>query len=298
MSFVGGGFQNTASGGCSVVVGGCRNTASGGYSFVVGGACNFVCNTYGVVVGGSTNCATALLSFVGGGASNIACGTYSAILGGSNNLASSQYSAISAGQCNTSSGNYSFVGGGKTNTASSSYAAVLGGRCNTASAYGSVVLGGTLNVACGTFSAAFGCGLTNTVACSFLANQLRASTLICNGIVYSSSCTLTNTNPSDRTLKCDITASTYGLCELKQLNPVKYKWICGDESFNLGFIAQEVKEVLPTFVGENPDKTLGLYSDRFTPLTVKAVQELSLKVDSQEQRIVMLEDILKRNNLL
>jgi hypothetical protein len=207
------------------------------------------------------------------------------------------------GRNNTNSGGDSIIVGGRLNNIAgfgAEHSAILSG-CGNSVCGGSncsVVLGGQGSCTTADYAAVFGCNLDNSCACSFLANRLRASTLNCNGTVYSNTCTLTNTNPSDRTLKCNITASTYGLCELKQLKPVRYKWINGDGTCNLGFIAQEVREVLPSFVGENADKTLGLYSDRFTPLAVKAVQELNDKLSAQEQRITILEDILKRNNLI
>jgi hypothetical protein len=328
------GVSNTASGGCSAALGGASNTASGSWSsvvagvfnvasgtastvsngycnvanndftFVGGGAFNSASNQYASVVGGKCNSACAFRSFVGGGECNIVCvsGGCSAIVGGQCNTANASYSFVGAGCGNTACGNYSFVGGGYFNTASGVGSVVVGGgtffQGNTASGNYSAVLGGKFNTASATYSAVFGNGLTNTCSCSFLANTLRAADLFINGPTYQNNCTLTFINPSDRTLKCNITASTYGLCELKKLNPVNYKWICGNESCNLGFIAQEVREVLPSFVGENSDKTLGLYSDRFTPLTVKAVQELNDKLDAQEQRIAVLEDILKKNNLL
>jgi hypothetical protein len=328
-SIIGGGRNNTATGACSVIAGGCTNTASGnnsaigggigntssgGCSTIGGGQSNQATNNWSTISGGSSNSAIAVHSVVGGGCGNTASGLSSNVAGGSSNVSCGSYAFVGGGQCNRSCGACSaisggninnicvnacgsFIGAGQCNTAIGTCSAILSGRNNNACGNGSFA-GGAFTTASGAYSAVFGCGLTNSCACSFMSNILRASTLSMNGIVYSNTCTLTNTNPSDRTLKCNITASAYGLCELKQLTPVRYKWINGDGSCNLGFIAQEVKEVLPSFVGENDDKTLGLYSDRFTPLTIKAVQELNDKLDAQEQRIAILEDIIKRNNLI
>jgi len=56
----------------------------------------------------------------------------------------------------------------------------------------------------------------------------------------------------------------------------------------LGFIAQEVKDILPEAVGEihnNGTKHLGITYNTFIPVIVKSVQDLSDKLDSLEERL-------------
>jgi hypothetical protein len=305
---ISGGYCNCAEA-CGTFIGGGRNNCNGScFGSIVGGRNN--CTTsgaYGFIGGGCSNRTTTNESFIGGGSNNLICSAgLNATIGGGKGNCTFTVGATIGGGCNnsiTDSASYAAIGGGCANVVccSSPNSAILGGRGNIVAAPCSVVLGGcgsTIpNVNSG-WGAVFGCNLCNTCANSLLVSTLRSAVLSSNGQVYSNTCSLTNTNPSDRTLKCNITASIYGLCELKQLKPVRYKWVNGDGKCNLGFIAQDVKEVLPSFVGESEDKTLGLYSDRFTPLTVKAVQELNDKLTAQEERITMLEDILKRNNLI
>jgi hypothetical protein len=48
---------------------------------------------------------------------------------------------------------------------------------------------------------------------------------------------------------------------------------------HLGFIAQEVLEVLPSVVAEFPDGTLALDKTEIIAVLVKAVQELSTEIE-------------------
>lgn len=120
------------------------------------------------------------------------------------------------------------------------------------------------------------------------------------GTVYSSSGTLTNTNPSDLNLKENVVEINYGLSEVKQLRPVEFDWIAGEEDkHELGFIAQEVQLVIPDLVStyeriidEETSETeigYGLESTQFVPVLVKAIQEQQAIIESLESRISALE---------
>jgi hypothetical protein len=119
---------------------------------------------------------------------------------------------------------------------------------------------------------------------------------------------------SDQRLKKDITGSNLGLEFINALNPVSYKWIIGgrkpiyDEetkSFtsaedvpgtrtHYGFLAQEVKQVLDTvapgkdFSGwvltdkDDPESEQALRYEEFIAPMVKAIQELSARLDALE----------------
>jgi hypothetical protein len=133
-SFVGGGFQNRASGNTSTISGGYQNTAT---------------NTWSTVSGGYKNNATGGGSNVSGGIINNATASGTAVGGGQQNTASAARSKVGGGLSNTSSGAYSVISGGRLNTASAYGTTVAGGRCNVASAGFSSILGGNTNTSSG-----------------------------------------------------------------------------------------------------------------------------------------------------
>lgn len=119
---------------------------------------------------------------------------------------------------------------------------------------------------------------------------------------------------SDLRLKTSVQNSDLGLDFIKSLNPVKYKWNgikeqSGEEEndiiireglrYHYGFIAQELKSSFSSFVDDfggwalsdknDPDSTqMVVYEELISPI-VKAIQELSNKVDSLENRLAILE---------
>jgi hypothetical protein len=107
------------------------------------------------------------------------------------------------------------------------------------------------------------------------------------------------TNASDLSKKYDIGSINYGLNEIMKLHPVTYK-LKGLNSQDIGFIAQEVKKIIPEIVyGEEGEMTLS-YS-QITPVLVKAIQELKaendkLKIENgkQQSRMETLESRLSR----
>lgn len=129
-------------------------------------------------------------------------------------------------------------------------------------------------------------------------------------------------NTSDANLKEEIQPIHYGLKEILKLNPVSYKW--KEENVNdfkipnnekqtkLGFIAQEVLEVIPEVIvtkdwfvdGEHPEKglqeievkRLGISYSELIPVTIKAIQEQQSKIDElkiKNQKLKTLIDNLK-----
>ena len=112
-------------------------------------------------------------------------------------------------------------------------------------------------------------------------------------------------NVSDRRLKKNIATLDKGLTSINALRPVSFNWIegfCDEEKDTLyGFIAQEVKTVDPNLVQQfGADGTVEVngavikdtvrVNEKFViPMLVKAVQELSAKVETLENRIAKLE---------
>jgi hypothetical protein len=86
---------------------------------------------------------------------------------------------------------------------------------------------------------------------------------------------------SDENLKKDITDSTLGLNELKQLRPVSFRWLSEDPSTSptLGLIAQEVREIFPNLVHTQIDGKLSLNYGGFTPIIIKSIQDIDLKIE-------------------
>jgi hypothetical protein len=107
-------------------------------------------------------------------------------------------------------------------------------------------------------------------------------------------------NASDIRLKQNIIPTIYGLNTISLLNPVKFNWVDGFEPTEdgkdmLGFVAQEVQEIIPeaveSFGGnsitvgdtviENP---LRVNEKFIIPVLVKAIQELKAEIDILKQQ--------------
>jgi hypothetical protein len=85
---------------------------------------------------------------------------------------------------------------------------------------------------------------------------------------------------SDRRLKKDIETLSYGLEQLNQLQPVTYRWKDGnDKAVHVGLIAQEVQKIIPEAVDSSDPDRLGLNYSELVPVLIKAIQELSARVN-------------------
>ncbi|HRG17477.1 MAG TPA: tail fiber domain-containing protein [Flavobacterium lutivivi] len=120
---------------------------------------------------------------------------------------------------------------------------------------------------------------------------------------------------SDRREKKEIQPLTYGLQQLMQLKPVSFRWNnnqIDNNSKHLGFIAQDLQEVIPEVVvdsqwvggEEGTPKTwqkaplLGVNYAEVLPVLVKSIQEQQTIIEKQqkeiEQQKVLLESVLQR----
>jgi hypothetical protein len=84
--------------------------------------------------------------------------------------------------------------------------------------------------------------------------------------------------PSDARIKNTVEDIKYGLDTVNKLRPVSFKYN-DTENTRLGFIAQEVKELLPEVVSGSEEEQYSLSYDEVIPVLVKAVQELSAEVE-------------------
>jgi len=84
-----------------------------------------------------------------------------------------------------------------------------------------------------------------------------------------------------------------GLTEVMALQPRRFDWINGDASNVAGFIAQEVKQVLPDLVEDyqysDEETKLGLKMGDILTTLVKAIQEQQALITTLTARITALE---------
>ena len=109
-----------------------------------------------------------------------------------------------------------------------------------------------------------------------------------NNLNITSDGTLT-TATSDIKFKYNIRPLNYGLETLLQLKPVNFQWIEGEEE-DLGFIAQDVAEIIPEAVNTNWNSDLLMRYESIIPILTKAIQEQQALIKALEQRIINLEN--------
>jgi hypothetical protein len=114
-----------------------------------------------------------------------------------------------------------------------------------------------------------------------------------NRAVYSTSGGSLTNSSSDLSLKTNIEELLYGINAVKQLNPVSFNWKDTEKlgaQKEIGFIAQDVQQVVPEVVGTNSDGTLSLDYPKMVAVLTKAVQEQQTLIDRLEARIAALEN--------
>jgi uncharacterized protein YaiE (UPF0345 family) len=80
--------------------------------------------------------------------------------------------------------------------------------------------------------------------------------------------------------------------KLMAMNPVSYNWKADpDGPRSMGFIAQEMQEVMPeaVAVGDDEDAMMSMDYGRITPILVSALQDAHRKIEQLEQRIADME---------
>jgi hypothetical protein len=209
------------------------------------------------------------------------------ICNGLSNVASgTQFNIVVGGRNNTTSGDYAFIGGGSYNTANSCYSSVLGGCCNTTnSAINAHIIGSCIPAT---------------------ANNYTFVNNLCQWGGGISDCRRKNT----------IQDTGFGLDDIVKLRPVSYCWN-GDTSCHkkYGFIAQEVQQAMACVVETNPiarvdengleviveqggSPILQFEKDAIYASYVNAFKELKAENDILKDKIKIIENILKNNNLI
>ena len=96
-----------------------------------------------------------------------------------------------------------------------------------------------------------------------------------------------STTPSDKRLKTNIEDINYGLETIMKLSPKQYDWK-KDDTHDIGFIAQEVEEVIPEIVKDKKhfDKEIKtLDYEKLTAVLIKAVQEQQERINKLEEKL-------------
>jgi hypothetical protein len=98
---------------------------------------------------------------------------------------------------------------------------------------------------------------------------------------------------SDLRMKENISDILEGLSIISELKPKHFDYIDGAKN-RIGFIAQDVQEILPNLVTISDEKTgmLALQTDALIPILVKAIQEQQCMICSQSQKIALLESCI------
>jgi len=119
------------------------------------------------------------------------------------------------------------------------------------------------------------------------------------GTVYSNAGWVSNTNPSDPTIKKNITSlndNSNNICKIvSQLNPISFEWI--DEKMGMGtkygFSAKQISELIPDIASTFNDASGNIkYSYdpvSLIPFLTTALQTKSSKIDELENKISQLE---------
>ncbi|MBI4155032.1 tail fiber domain-containing protein [Candidatus Woesearchaeota archaeon] len=109
--------------------------------------------------------------------------------------------------------------------------------------------------------------------------------LWCSGNAYAT----TFSQTSDAKLKENIYYIDSSLDIIKKLKPATFDYINGNKN-QAGFIAQDVKEVIPSAISETNEGYLSLNSENILAHTVKAVQELTEENKKLKQEIEALKN--------
>jgi len=94
-------------------------------------------------------------------------------------------------------------------------------------------------------------------------------------------------------IKEDVQSLPYGLNEIMLLHPSKFSYIDKykyGEGYDIGFIAQDVNNVIPEAVGTGIESDIFMDSVKLIPVLTKAIQEQQALIKALEQRILNLEN--------
>ena len=274
---VAGGRQNSARGGnMNAIGGGMSNTiplGSGNYVTLAGGSNNNTRTTATTISGGYNNVISNSYSAITGGHSNTVSASYSNILGGLNNTLSGPYALIPGGANNTNAGGYTLAAGRYMNLSSTGdltflwgYSASAISAINTANTF--LIYSGRMGIRDLAPSAALEINGNNSTD-DFL--NLTSTAVATSGdrltIKNNGRIGINQTNPqyilhfgngayvdsagnfmpaSSREYKEDIAdlSLSQALHTVQELNPVRYNYKIERDQEYIGFIAEDIPELV------------------------------------------------------
>ena len=89
---------------------------------------------------------------------------------------------------------------------------------------------------------------------------------------------------SDRRLKENITPIPFALDKVKNIQGVNYNLI-GQEQTQAGFVAQDIKDIIPEVVSEDNNGYLGVNYSGVIPYLVESIKELKAEIDELKSRL-------------
>ena len=306
-------FQNAVTGTFGTVAGGSSNTSYGDAA-VGGGNANNATGSFATIGGGQLNTASGFASAIAGGFVNKAGGDYSFAGGayahvrnaaevgnGNGDLGTFAWSDSTGTNSNqfTSTGPNQFLvratGGVGINTAPQNSDVELTIQANrpgnpgadlTMLPYGTnwgfdIYVSGT-----GQSDAMFGVSQTDGATYTGLLSLDHAGNLGIAGATATKPGGGSWSAPSDARLKRDVRPLDHMLDKLLQLRGVSFEYKRPDAGLHpagrhTGFIAQEVRQVFPEWVGQTPDGYLSVGPTGFEAMTVEALRELRAEKDGE-----------------
>lgn len=322
-----GSSHNSVSGATNAVVAGGgdssnsadANTATGDYSGVLGGYNNTVSSTadYGAILGGEDNS-------VGGSTGSDT--SHSSIIGGSgNSISTAKYSTILGGQALTLQGDNSFGFNGSSSAETVSQANV-GAFMNVDIGIGTVSPDYELDVNgdIQTNGHLWFTRGTNTWVALGSSNDFVLQSQDSNGqfilkqpmqVGYAYEVNMGSYDfevagdaiadawdtTSDGRLKTDIVSLEAGLKAIRKLRPVTFFWDRvklpnANNDKQVGFIAQEVKDIIPESVSGSEDTTYTFTNSVITAYNTKAIQELDKTNRKLKRQVKRLKEQLRTMN--
>lgn len=272
-------YRSTALGDSNIIL--------GNYSFSAGRT-NIVRGTFNTVGGYSNE--TNMIATTALGISNRAMANYSFAIGYKNSVLEGSNRAFALGDSNTIYNNAQYGVAIGTNNEVSGILGVALGRMNKVASVRSMALGDSNSIAAAHhYSFAIGTGANTSSNFQMVMNFKNGYNLYTNDIstigVSLAANGTTWASISDRRAKENIKGVGLGLSAVMRLNPVRYNYK-GAAASSLGFIAQEMQEVVPEIV-QQPTTEKGMLSIRYTeliPVLVKAIQEQQQQIENLQQQ--------------
>jgi hypothetical protein len=131
---------------------------------------------------------------------------------------------------------------------------------------------------------------TDTSKCALATNNSNAIAAI-HAVSFNST--------SDSLFKTNVTPLTNSLAKVTQLQGVNYDWLHNnpkyqfDSAAQIGFIAQDVKKVVPQIVSKDVNGYLAVDYGRLAPVLVEAIKTLKTNNDSLQAQVNRLTSLIK-----